>query len=118
MKIYLFLTFLLGIGTGLFIFLMVRRNLLQVRLAIYWLLVAISIILFGIFPGLSDIIARKLGIVYSPILVIIVGMLFLFIKALDSDIKLSKKEEQIRELSQKIALLESEVWQKQFEIDR
>ena len=102
----------IGIGTAIAIFTLVRKNHLMVSHAIWWLMVAAVSMAFGIYPRLIDKIGAVFGIHYPPTLLIVVGMGSILIKMLTMDLKLSKQERNIRALTQRLAILESEMYSK------
>ena len=101
----------LGIGTAiaLTILILVRKNHLMVSHAIWWLMVAVASITFGAYPWLIDRVGAVLGIHYPPILLIVVGLGLVLIKMLTMDLKRSEQERNIRALTQRLAILESEM---------
>lgn len=91
---------------------LVRHNRLQARSAAWWILLAGIIAVTGTVPGLVDAVAARLGIGYSPILAVLIGMAIVLLKLLKTDIERSKEQQQIRILAQKVALLEAQLGSK------
>jgi len=87
---------------------LVRHNRLHARNAVWWILLAGIIAVAGTLPGLVDAVASTLGISYSPILAVLIGMAVVLIKLLKTDVDRAKEQQQLRVLTQKVALLESE----------
>jgi hypothetical protein len=102
-------SFGIGIGIALSILLLVRRNHLMVSHAVWWLTVAAASMAFGAYPRLIDWIGGVLGIHYPPTLLIVIGMGLILIKMLTMDLKRSEQERKIRALTQRLAILESEM---------
>lgn len=98
---------LLGAATILYL---IRRDHLQPRYALWWILVAGGVALFGMAPKLIDIIGRALGVSYPPILLIIIGLVSILIKMLKMDIDRSQREAKLRRLTQRLAILEGEIY--------
>ncbi len=96
----------IGIATAVIIFYLVRRDRMQVRYALWWLLVAAGAALFGVFPQWVNTLGILLGIHYPPILLVILALSLLFIKSLTQDIDRCRREQNMRRLAQRIALLE------------
>ena len=96
----------IGLGTAIIIFYLVRRDRMQVRYALWWLLVAAGAAVFGIFPQWVNTLGRFLGIHYPPILVVTIALCLLFVKSLTQDIDRCRREQNMRRLAQRIALLE------------
>ena len=79
---------------------------MHIKYSVFWLLLAVAIVLIGIFPTLSDKIAGIVGISYSPVLIIVVGMGLILIKMLIMDIERSKHDRDLRILIEKLAVFE------------
>jgi hypothetical protein len=101
----------IGIGVALSIFFLVRKNHLMVSHAVWWLVVAVASMAFGIYPKLIDKVGALFGIHYPPTLLIVIGMGFILIKMLTMDLKLSEQERKIRAITQRLAIVESEIYQ-------
>lgn len=89
------------------ILMLVRRDYLHTRYSIWWLLVAIAVLILGIFPGLVDLVGSPFGVHYPPILIVIICLGLVLIKMLTMDLERSKHERELRRLAQRLALLES-----------
>ncbi len=90
------------------IFFLIRRNVLHTRYATWWIIVATLVMIAGVFPKLIDQVALKLGVNYPPILVIVSGVGLILVKMLTMDLDRSKQEQNIRRLTQKLAIMEEE----------
>ncbi|HZQ60361.1 MAG TPA: DUF2304 domain-containing protein [Casimicrobiaceae bacterium] len=88
---------------------LVRRDHLHGSYALWWLTVAAAILLLGVFPPVIDWLGRFTGINYPPVLPIIVGIGLILIRLLKMDIDRSRRERQVRRLTQKLAILEQEL---------
>lgn len=88
---------------------LVRRDHMHGSYALWWLAIAASILLLGVFPPVIDWLGGITGISYPPILPIIVGIGMLLIRMLRMDIDRSRQERQLRRLAQKLAILEQEL---------
>ncbi len=86
---------------------LIRHDHLAGRLAIGWLALAIVIAVLGLFPELANRLAQKLGIDEAPALMVAAGVAIVLIKLLRIDMERSKNRQQIRVLTQKIAILEA-----------
>lgn len=106
---YQFSSAILGSALGMTILFLVRRDHLQLGHALFWLAFAAGSIFFGLVPGISDHIANALGISYGPTLVILIAVAALVIRSLQADIQATRLERSVRRLTQKIALLESDL---------
>jgi len=104
---------MLTLATGLLlagiILYLVRRDHLHGPYALGWLVLAAGIIFIAAFPRVIDRIGSLVGIYYPPILVCLAAIAALLIKSLISDLERSRQERSLRRLSQKLAILESEL---------
>lgn len=88
---------------------LVRRDQLHGPYAVWWIGAAASVALIGMWPRLFDSAAGLLGVGYPPILAVVLGFGVLLVKMLTMDIERSRQERQIRQLAQRLALLEAEL---------
>ncbi len=95
---------LLTSGTILYL---IRRDLLRLSYSLFWLGIALVVLVLGLDPGINIRLAKALGVDYYPVLPITLAILILFVKTLQQDIELTRKEREIRRLSQEIALLKA-----------
>ena len=100
---------LIGVLLAGAILYLVRRDHLHGSYALWWLAVAVVILLLGVFPPVIDWLGRVTGISYPPVLPIIVGIGMILIRMLKMDIDRSQQERQLRRLTQKLAILEQEI---------
>lgn len=96
----------LGVALATLILLLVRRDHIQIRYALWWLLVALVVLVFGFYPQLIDKIAKLIGVGYPPVLLMVGGIAALIIKMLYMDIEHSRQEREIRRLAQQLAIWE------------
>ncbi len=106
---------ILGLGIAGTIIVLIRRDHLHTHHAGWWLLIAFSIALLGIFPYIVDTLATYLNVRYPPTLLFTGGLGMLLVKALTIDIQQSQQERKIRRMAQRLALLEDEL--KQLKMD-
>lgn len=102
---------LIGFALASGIFFLVRRDHLHGTQAIFWLLIALTALVLGSFPGLVDSLGRLLAVKYPPMALVVLVIAALLIKQLIADIELARKERRIRRLTQKLAILEYELRQ-------
>ncbi len=102
---------LLGMGFILFvvIFELVRRRRFREELSITWFAVAIALMASSVADRVIDPFAKKLGIGYPPALVFAWIIFCLILALLYFSSVISDLTGKIKELSQKIALLEAEM---------
>lgn len=107
MKDYYSTVLVIGLGLAGAIFYLVRRDHIYIRQGLFWIAVAVISMLFGIWPGLIDIIGTALGVAYPPTLLLLVAIAVVIIKSLLADIALTKVKRDLRRLNQRIALIET-----------
>ena len=103
------ITSIIGILTAAIIVVLIRRDHLHVRYGLWWMGAAIAFALLGLFPALFDNIARYIGIAYPPVLALTIGVIILVLKILVMDIERSRNAIRLHRLTQRIALLESDL---------
>ena len=96
----------LGLVLAAIIFELVRRRKFREELSLVWFIVAIVIMLSSLADLMIDPLAKKLGIAYPPTLVFIWIIFFLIMALLYFSVIISDLKGKIKELSQKVALLE------------
>ncbi len=107
MKDYYLTVLVIGFGLAGAILYLVRRDHIYIRQGVFWIVVAVMSSIFGIWPSLIDVVGAALGVAYPPTLLLLVAIVVLVVKALYSDIALTKVRRDLRRLNQRIALLET-----------
>lgn len=100
---------ILGVGLAGAILFLVRRDHLHGPFAVWWFAVAAATFVLGVFPNVVIWLGHATGIIYAPVLPIIIGLSLVLIRLLKLDVDRSKQERQIRRLTQKLAILEQEL---------
>jgi hypothetical protein len=103
---YQWTTAIIGIVIACVILLLIRKDILHVRRSLWWIAIAILIVVMGFFPILIDKFGILLGVHYPPVLILTLGMGFILIKILSMDLERSRQERTLRRLTQRIAMLE------------
>jgi len=106
-------TGILGLGLALAIILLVRRDRIPARYSVWWLSMALAIFILGVFPRISDVLARWLGVAYPPSLIFILASVFYVLKILTMDIERSKMDITMRRLAQRLAMMEERLEQRE-----
>lgn len=104
-----FLTAVFGVLLSALMLYLMRRDHLQISHGLSWTLAILVCSLMGFAPSLFDAVAVGIGVSYAPILGIALAIAALVIKALLTDIEISKLKTREQRLIQKVALLESEI---------
>lgn len=102
-------TAIFGITTVFSILYLIRKHSLYIRYLFWWLAICMGILVFSIFPQLSDKIVHVFGISYPPAFFFFTAILLLFVKILFMDIDRSRQEVRIRRLIQRVGMLEAEL---------
>jgi hypothetical protein len=94
------------IGVSLFIYIieLVRRRKLREEYAWVWLLTGLMIVILSVWYDLLLYVSVKLGGIYPSALLFLFGVLFLLFISLHQSIKISKLTDEIKKLSQELAL--------------
>jgi hypothetical protein len=99
----------IGLIAAVTIVILIRRDHLHVRFGLWWMAVAMALVLLGIYPRAFDQLALLLGVAYGPVLALTLGLTILIIKILTMDIARSHTQARIVRLVQRLAILESEL---------
>ncbi len=99
---------LVGLLIANIILWLIRRDHLHIRHALWWLLVAIAVVVLGLFPKIIDWLAPWVGVNYPPTLLFFLGMGMILLKMLFMDIEQSQLERKLRRLTQKLAIVAEE----------
>ncbi|MDD4494475.1 MAG: DUF2304 domain-containing protein [Eubacteriales bacterium] len=83
---------------------LVRKNKLQERYSLFWILMGTTLLTFAVFPSLVDTLAVWLGIKEHPFVLLLIGLIFLIIYALHLTTVVSSQSEKITKLAQELAL--------------
>lgn len=108
MKDYHLTVLVIGFGLAYGILHLVRRDHLYIRQGVFWIGIALLSLALAIWPYLIDTLGAAVGIAYPPNLLFLVAIVVLVLKALLSDIALTKVRRDLRRLNQRIALLETD----------
>lgn len=102
---------ILGLGLVFFmiIFEMVRRRKFREELSVTWFIISIAIMASSVADKIIDPLAGILGIGYPPALIFIWVVFFLLLALLYFSLVISDLKGKVKELSQKIALIEHEL---------
>jgi hypothetical protein len=95
---------LLGIGLALAILFLVRRDHLHIREGLFWIGVALVSLSLGIWPGMVDTLGATVGVAYPPAFLFLLAILVLLLRALLTDIAMTRLKRDLRRLNQRVAL--------------
>ncbi len=101
-QIFAIVVSLLFIG---FIIVLIRRGKLREEYAILWLVTAVGVVVMTFFYGILVFITDLIGAIAPTTTLFIFALLFLLSLAIHFSIKISQQSDQIKDLTQEIALL-------------
>ena len=87
---------------------MIRKKALELRYALAWLFVGISILILDLFPGVMEKISLMMGIYDSVNMLFFLGFCFSLTIVFVLTIAISRMSVRIKELAQELALYEKE----------
>lgn len=93
----------------LYIISLIKRNRLELKYALSWLIVATLIFVIDIFPVVMDYFALFLGIASPMNMMFFLGLLFSLVIILTLTVAVSIAAGSVKRLTQKIALLEKRI---------
>jgi hypothetical protein len=104
------MSYFLGIASAslvlIAVILLLRRNALRERHAIWWIIAGILALIAGIFPQTLDWLSQIVGISVPINLVFFTSIAILFFVNLQHSSELTNLEEKTRKLAERIAILE------------
>ena len=89
----------------------------QIEAAMFWVIMALILVVFAVVPGAADLCARLLGIYSTPNFLFLFMIFLLIVKAFGMTIQLSQLESKQRELIQKMALEQKFLEEKEAELE-
>lgn len=100
---------LLSLGLIIFIFELVRRRKLREEYSWVWMLTGVIIFILAIWHRLLVFIARLIGAALPASAILFLGVFFLILICLYFSVKISRLTNQIKEIAQRLALLDNYV---------
>ena len=86
----------------------IRQAKVQIEAAMFWVIVALILVVFSLFPSVADACARLLGIYSTPNFLFLFMIFLLMVKVFSMNLQVSQMESKQKELVQKIALAQKE----------
>ena len=102
-------TSLIGLGSALIIFVLIRNDQLHASHGIAWIVAALVMALLGLAPGVFDQLASRVGVAYPPALAFTLALAVVAVKLLIDDIERSRLKMRQTRVIQRMALLENEL---------
>lgn len=97
---------ILAVGALVLLIALIRTRRLNERYALLWLIAALGVILFGLWPAALEALAGVFGIAYPPSALFLLVGLLLGLVLLDSAVAISKLEDRVETLAQHLAMTE------------
>lgn len=120
MEIAVHLKVLIGLvcfSTVVIIFELIRQNKLKEKYGVLWLLAAISILVFGLWPELLTVVSKLLRLHHLTTL-FMVAFVFLFGLVLNFTVAISQLYDRNLSLAQEVALLEERLKSLEHGVDK
>lgn len=95
---------LVSFGTFFLMMHKIRQAKVQIEAAIFWVIFALMLVLFSIFPGVADLLAHLAGVYSTPNFLFLFVIFLLMIKIFYMTIHISQLESKIKDLVQRMAL--------------
>ena len=107
-KLQIIIALVVVIGI-LYIVSLIRRNRLELKYALSWLIIAFLVLVLDGFPGLMENLAELLGIASPVNMMFFLGFLFSLVIVLTLTVAVSIAAGSVKRLNQKIALMEKRI---------
>lgn len=104
---------LVSLATFVVIMRKIRQSRMQIESAIFWIVLALVLVVYSVFPKVADACASLLGIYATTNFLFLFAIFVLILKVFFMSIHISQLEARIKELAQAMALKE-----KQYEEDQ
>ena len=86
----------------------IRQAKVQIEAAMFWVIVALILVVFSLCPAVADACARLLGIYSTPNFLFLFMIFLLMVQVFSMTLQVSQLESKQKELVQKIALAQKE----------
>ena len=95
---------IVSILTMAFMMRKIRQAKLQIEAALFWVIMALILVVFSLFPAVADACAHLLGIYSTPNFLFLFMIFLLIVKVFGMTLQMSQMESRQKELVQRIAL--------------
>ena len=99
---------IVSILTMAFMMRKIRQAKVQIEAALFWVIMALILVVFSLFPAVADACAHLLGIYSTPNFLFLFMIFLLMVKVFGMTLQVSQMESKQKELVQKIALAQKE----------
>lgn len=91
-----------------YVFNIIKKGEFSVEESIFWVAGTVGVVILSIWPKILDKVAGKLGIDYPPSLLFLITSIFLLFIIFRDTKKISKQNNKITEIAQRVSILEYE----------
>lgn len=91
-----------------YVFNIIKKGEFSVEESIFWVVGTVGVVILSIWPKILDKVAGKLGIDYPPSLLFLITSIFLLFIIFRDTKKISKQNNKITEIAQRVSILEYE----------
>ena len=95
---------IVSILTMAFMMRKIRQAKVQIEAALFWVIMALILVVFSLFPAVADACAHLLGIYSTPNFLFLFMIFLLIVKVFGMTLQMSQMESRHKELVQRIAL--------------
>ena len=95
---------IVSILTMAFMMRKIRQATVQIEAALFWVIMALILVVFSLFPAVADACAHLLGIYSTPNFLFLFMIFLLIVKVFGMTLQMSQMESRQKELVQRIAL--------------
>ena len=95
---------IVSILTMAFMMRKIRQAKVQIEAALFWVIMALILVVFSLFPAVADACAHLLGIYSTPNFLFLFMIFLLIVKVFGMTLQMSQLESRQKELVQRIAL--------------
>lgn len=85
----------------------IRKSKFKIENSIFWIFIAFAIIILSVFSQIADFMSHLIGVASTVNFIFLSFIFVLILKNFYSDIKISKLESNLEDLSQKIAIMKN-----------
>lgn len=100
---------ILAIAFMIYVYINIKKHEFSIEESVFWVFGSIVLLILSIFFKSLDKIALAIGISYAPSMVFLMAIMFLLFMNFRNCKKLSKQNEKIIELAQRLSILEFEI---------
>ena len=86
----------------------IRKSQLRIEDALFWIVISVMLVIVSVFPGLAEFFTKLIGMEAPSNFIFLVMIFLLLVKTFSLSIKVSQTEERIKNLVQKLAIINNE----------